>query len=142
MTFLHAVTASLFLLGAAAAAAAQPGAAYVKRDKVDAALAKGGAVFDAPQARASGFHRDKPGSLDMQKGTTIIYVTDGEGIFAAGARTQRLTKGDVLVVPAGTPQAFTSGHHRSAICPSSFPCSPRTRKLNSFMPTTTRWRQR
>jgi quercetin dioxygenase-like cupin family protein len=108
MTFLHAVTASLLLLGAVATAAAQPGAVYVKRDKVDAALAKGGAVFDAPQARASGFHLDKPGALDTQKGTTIIYVTDGEGMFAAGARTQRLTKGDVLVVPAGTPQAFTS----------------------------------
>ena len=64
--------------------------------------------FDAPQARVSGGHRDKPGALDTQKGTTIIYVTDGEGMFAAGARTQRLTKGDVLVVPAGTPQAFTS----------------------------------
>ena len=107
MTFLHAVTASLLLLGAVATAAAQPGAVYVKRDTVDAALTKGGGVFDAPQARASGFHRDKPGALDTQKGTTIIYVTDGEGMFAAGARTQRLTKGDVLVVPAGTPQAFT-----------------------------------
>ena len=108
MTFLHAVTASLLLLGSVVAAAAQPGAVYVKRDKVDAALAKGGAVFDAPQARASGFHRDKPGTLDTQKGTTIIYVTDGEGMFAAGARAQRLTKGDVLVVPAGTSQGFTS----------------------------------
>ena len=65
-------------------------------------------IFDAPQARAAGVHRDKPGALETQKGTSIIYVTDGEGMFAAGARTQRLTKGDVLVVPAGTTQAFTS----------------------------------
>ena len=35
-------------------------------------------------------------------------MTDGEGTLAAGARTQRLTKGDVLVVPAGTAQSFTS----------------------------------
>ena len=45
---------------------------------------------------------------ETQKATTIIYVTDGEGMFAAGARTQRLTKGDVIVVPAGTAQSFTS----------------------------------
>jgi quercetin dioxygenase-like cupin family protein len=108
MRFLHAVTTSFPLFGAAATAAAQPGAVYVNRGKVDAALAKGGAIFDAPQARAAGVHRDKPGALETQKGTSIIFVTDGEGMFAAGARTQRLTKGDVLVVPAGTTQAFTS----------------------------------
>jgi len=108
MTFFYAVTASLLLLGAAVNAEAQPGAVYVNRAKVDAALAKGGAIFDAPQARAVGVHRDKPGALETQKGTSIIYVTDGEGMFAAGAHMQRLTKGNVLVVPAGTTQAFTS----------------------------------
>ena len=45
MRFLHAVTASFLLFGAAATAAAQPGAVYVNRGKVDAALAKGGALF-------------------------------------------------------------------------------------------------
>jgi quercetin dioxygenase-like cupin family protein len=108
MRFHHAVIASGFLFGAAASVAAQPGAVYVNRGKVDAALAKGGAIFDVPQARVAGVHRDKPGALETQKGTSIIFVTDGEGMFAAGARTQRLTKGDVLVVPAGTTQAFTS----------------------------------
>ena len=108
MRLLQSIAASIVLFGFSAAATAQPGAVYVDRSKVDAALAKGGAVFEAPQARVTGGHRDKPGALDTQKGTTIIYVTDGEGMFAAGARTQRLTKGDVLVIPAGTPQAFTS----------------------------------
>ena len=77
-------------------------------DKVDAALAKGGALVDAPQVRVAGAHRDKPGALETQKGTTIIYVTDGEGVLAAAGQSQRLTKGDVLVVPAGTTQSFTS----------------------------------
>ena len=75
---------------------------------MDAALAKGGVLVDAPQVHVAGVHRDKPGALETQKGTTILYVTEGEGMFAAGARSQRLTKGDVLVVPAGTTQAFTS----------------------------------
>ena len=98
----------MLLIGFSASAMAQPGTVHVERNKVDGALAKGGPIFDAPQARASGVHRVKPGALDTQSGTTIIYVTDGEGVFAAGARPQRLTKGDVLVVPAGTPQSFTS----------------------------------
>ena len=108
MTFLQSIAASIILFGFSAIAVAQPGAVYVDRNKVDLALAKGGAIFDAPQARVAGGHRDRPGALDTQKGTTIIYVTDGEGMFAAGPRTQRLIKGDVLVVPAGTTQAFTS----------------------------------
>lgn len=108
MRCLTSVVAGLILLIFAAAADAQPGAVYVHHDKVNAALAKGGALVDVPQVRVAGAHRDKPGALETQKGTTIIYVTDGEGVFAAGARSQRLAKGEVLVVPAGTPQSFTS----------------------------------
>ena len=108
MRCLIAIVASLILLAHASIADAQSGVVYVNDDKVDAALAKGGMLVDAPQVRVAGAHRDKPGALETQKGTTIIYVTDGEGVFAAGAQSQRLTKGDVLVVPAGTPQSFTS----------------------------------
>ena len=108
MRCLTALVASLIFLAHPSAADAQSGVVYVNDDKVNAALAKGGALVDAPQVRVSGAHRDKPGALETQKGTTIIYVTDGEGVFAAGAQSQRLTKGDVLVVPAGTPQSFTS----------------------------------
>lgn len=108
MRYRTATVALLFLLAFASVADAQSGAVYVHHDKVNAALARGGALVEAPQVRVAGAHRDKPGALEAQKGTTIIYVTDGEGVFAAGARSQRLAKGDVLVVPAGTPQSFTS----------------------------------
>ena len=101
-------TASLFLLGFAAAAAAQSGGIYVNQQKVSAALAKGDVLITAPQVSVAGGHHDKPAALQPQKATTIVYVTDGEGMFAAGARTQRLVKGDLIVVPAGTTQAFTS----------------------------------
>lgn len=104
-TFTHTL---LILPLMAATLAAQTGVAYVNDDKVDAALKKGGALVDVPQARVAGAHRDKPGAVETSKYTTIMYVTDGEGLFAAGNRTQRLVKGDVMVVPAGTSQSFTS----------------------------------
>jgi mannose-6-phosphate isomerase-like protein (cupin superfamily) len=104
----NAVTAGVLLFGFVASAAAQPGVAYVSRDKVDAALAKGGVLFERPQLRVAGGHRDKPGALETQKATTILFVTDGAGQFVAGARSQHLTKGDVIVIPAGTTQSFTS----------------------------------
>jgi quercetin dioxygenase-like cupin family protein len=81
---------------------------YVHHESVNAALAKGGALVDAPQVRVAGVRRDKAGALEPHKGTTIIYVTDGEGMLEAAGRSQRLMKGDVLVVPAGTPQSFAS----------------------------------
>ena len=89
-------------------ASAQSGSVHVTADKVSAALAKGGTLVSAPQARVAGGHHDKAGALETQKGTSILYVTSGEGMFAAGARAQRLVKGDLVVIPAGTPQSFTS----------------------------------
>jgi quercetin dioxygenase-like cupin family protein len=106
MRFRSAITASLFVLGFAASAAAQSDGVYVNHEKVNAALAKGGVLLSAPQVQVAGGHRDKPGALETQKGTTILYVTDGEGVFAAGPRSQRLTKGDVIVVPAEMTQSF------------------------------------
>jgi quercetin dioxygenase-like cupin family protein len=102
------IAASLFVMGFAASTAAQSDGVYVNHEKVNGALAKGGVLLSAPQVQVAGGHRDKPGGLETQTGTTILYVTDGEGVFAAGSRSQRLTKGDVIVVPAGTPQSFVS----------------------------------
>jgi mannose-6-phosphate isomerase-like protein (cupin superfamily) len=96
----------LFVTAFAAAVFAQTGAVHVTRDTVDAALAKGGVLVTAPQVQVAGVHRDTPGALVTQTGTTILYITAGEATFAGGPLSQRLTKGDVLVVPAGTPQSF------------------------------------
>jgi mannose-6-phosphate isomerase-like protein (cupin superfamily) len=108
MISLHTAVALLFLPALATTAAAQSEAVYINHVKVDAALAKGGVLVERPQVRVAGGHRDKPGALDTQKGTTIFLVTGGGGVFAAGGESQRLAKGDLLVVPAGTPQSFTS----------------------------------
>ena len=108
MKFTAHVSAFAIPLAFATIASAQPGVVHVNRDTVNAALAKGGLLVERPQVRIVGVHREKSGALDTQQGTTILYVTAGEGTFAAGARTQPLSKGDVLVVPAGTSQSFTN----------------------------------
>ena len=107
MRYLHITATFLFLLRFAAIVGAQSDAVYVNHDKVSAALAKGGALVDRPQVRVAGGHRDKPGALDTQpNATTIIFVTDGGGLFTAGAQSHALSKGDLIVVPAGTTQSF------------------------------------
>lgn len=99
----------LLVLACATTSVAQTGAVHVPHETVNAALAKGGVLFTAPQVQVAGFHRGTPGVLETQRGTSILYVTEGEGtLAAAGMRAQRLTRGDVLVVPAGTAQAFTA----------------------------------
>jgi quercetin dioxygenase-like cupin family protein len=105
---LPATVVSAFLYVIVSTSAAQSGSVFVNHEKVNAALAKGGVLFTTPQVQVAGGHQDKPRQLETQKATTILYVTDGEGVFAAGQRSQRLAKGDVIVVPAGTPQSFTS----------------------------------
>jgi mannose-6-phosphate isomerase-like protein (cupin superfamily) len=104
-------TLAVFLLVPhfAATGAAQNDAAFVSHDKVSAALAKGGVLFERPQVRVAAGHRDKPGALQPRPdATTIIFVTAGDGTFAANGQSRRLRAGDLIVVPAGTAQSFTS----------------------------------
>ena len=101
--------AVLLTLILAPGAAGQSSGIYVHRDEVRAALAKGETLIDGAHVRVSGAHHEKSTSLDTQaNATTILYVTDGEGMIAAGSKTQNLTKGDVMVIPAGTKQSFAS----------------------------------
>ena len=124
MKFLLALTTlstALLLNGAS-------GVTYVPHDKVMAALNKGGPLVTAPDLTVSGSHRDKAGQVEMHdKETDVIHVIDGEATFVTGGtmvggkstkpgqslgtdikggETHHLTKGDVIVVPAGTPHWF------------------------------------
>src|SRR5258706_2704643 len=127
MRFLIAVTlfATALLLNGANGAS---GVTYVGHDKVDAALSKGGPLVTAPDLLVSGSHRDKAGQVEVHdKETDVIHVMDGEATFVTGGtmvggkstkpgqhlgsdikggETHHLTKGDVIVVPAGTPHLF------------------------------------
>jgi mannose-6-phosphate isomerase-like protein (cupin superfamily) len=95
---------------------------------VAAALAKGGPLVSAPDYIVSCSHRSGPGQVELhEKETDVIYVVDGEATFVTGGsmiggkttrvgqmmgsdmqggETRHLSKGDVIVVPAGMPHWF------------------------------------
>ena len=120
--------AGVTVLMAAFCAGAADSVVYVGHDKVAAALAKGGSLLTSPNYLVSGSHRDKAGQVEVHdKETDVIYVTDGTATFVTGGtivgdkvskpgqhigsdikggQTHKLTKGDVVVVPAGTPHWF------------------------------------
>lgn len=125
LSLLVTLTAAAVLLTAAA-----PVVTYMDHTKVAAALAKGGPLVTAPELSllVSGSHRDKNGQVEVHdKETDVIYVVDGEATFVTGGKmnggkttkagqwlgdsidggeSHHLTKGDVIVVPAGTPHWF------------------------------------
>ena len=132
MRFFLVLTAATAALSIHAANAAS-GVTYVGHDKVNAALAKGGPLVTAPDLLVSGSHRDKAGQVEVHdKETDVIHVIEGEATFVTGGtivgdkqtklgqhigtdikggETHHLTKGDVIVVPAGTPHWFKAVPH-------------------------------
>jgi mannose-6-phosphate isomerase-like protein (cupin superfamily) len=106
----------------------QPAVTYMDHDKAAVVLEKGGSIARAPDYTLGGARRDKAGQVEVhEKETDIIYITDGEATFVTGGsmtggkltkagqwlgsdiqggETHHLTKGDVIVIPAGTPHWF------------------------------------
>jgi len=113
---------------AAATLLAADGATYIAKEKVSEALAKGGPLHSASDLSVSGSHRTGPGQVEVHdKETDVMYVIDGHAVVVTGGKlvggkstkagqwlgtdiqggeTHHLGKGDVLVVPAGTPHWF------------------------------------
>ncbi|HSF19817.1 MAG TPA: heme-binding protein [Vicinamibacteria bacterium] len=101
---------------------------YLESDKVRAAFQKGAPLIELSDYKVHASHRDKGGESEIhQKETDIIYVLDGSATFVTGGKvvdgrttapgeirgagieggtTRRLTKGDVIIVPQGTPHWF------------------------------------
>jgi glc operon protein GlcG len=121
--------------GAAAAQnlsmAAMPSVDYFDRDRVAGAFARGAVLFDGNGGRNYMVHasrREKAGLAEVHaRDTDIIYVLDGSAVFVTGGdvvdgkttepdeirgsairggKTRRIGKGDVLIVPNGTPHWF------------------------------------
>jgi quercetin dioxygenase-like cupin family protein len=109
-------------------AAVSDAVTFVSHDKVAAALNKGGPLVSASNLLVQGSHRNKAGQVEVhEKETDVIYVQDGEATFVTGGKmidgkltrpgqylgkeiqggeSHHLVKGDVIVVPAGTPHWF------------------------------------
>lgn len=109
-------------------AADAPAVSYVGHDKMADLLAKGGPIARSSDYAVSGAHRGGPGQVEVHdKETDVIYITDGEATFLTGGKmiggkmtkeaqwlgtdieggeSRHVAKGDVIVIPAGTPHWF------------------------------------
>jgi glc operon protein GlcG len=112
-------------------AGARAPVAYWPKDQVAAAFAKGAVLFDGTGDRNYMVHasrRDGAGKAEVHtRDTDIIYVLDGSATFVTGGtvvdgqttapdeirgasiasgETRKLAKGDVVIVPNGTPHWF------------------------------------
>jgi len=120
--------AALLAAGILLMGAGSPEVTYVGHDKVAAALSKGGTFITQQDLLVLGSHRDKAGQVEVHdKETDVVYMVEGEATFVTGGtgvgmkrttpgqwlgtdiqggETHHLTKGDVIVVPAGTPHWY------------------------------------
>ncbi|HEX4277070.1 MAG TPA: cupin domain-containing protein [Bryobacteraceae bacterium] len=127
-TMLFGSTALLGLAIILIAADAPAPVTYLNHDKAMDVLVKGGAIAKGDDYTVSGARRAKAGQVEVhEKETDIFYVTDGEATFVTGGtmiggkltktgqwlgteiqggETHHLSKGDVIVIPAGTPHWF------------------------------------
>lgn len=111
-------------------AAETHGAAYFNHQQVAAGFAKGGYLYPPGNGNYSVMtaRRDKAGEVELhQRDTDVIYVVDGSATFVTGGKmvgghqtapgemrgssieggqTRHISKGEVLVIPAGTPHWF------------------------------------
>ncbi len=123
LVFATFLAAALMMTGAGT-----PAVSYVDHDKVAASLAKGGTLVTQSDLTVMGSHREKAGQVELhEKETDVFYVTDGEATIVTGGKmiggkqksagqmlgtsieggeAHHLSKGDVMVIPAGTPHWF------------------------------------
>jgi mannose-6-phosphate isomerase-like protein (cupin superfamily) len=128
MKFLLTLAATLtmaVLLAAAVFPAGVPAAVhYIGHDKVSATMAKGGAIIEDPGLRVLA-NRREAGEVEFHEKTNHIFIiVEGEATFVTGGtlvdvrqtspderraskieggQTHRLSKGDVITIPAKTP---------------------------------------
>ena len=127
--FLAAVLAGVTLM----ASDGGPAVTYINHEKVAAALAKGGTLVQASDLIVLGSHRTAGGQVELhEKQTDVDYIVDGEATFVTGGKmvggkvtapgqwlgtgiqggqVHHLSKGDVIVIPAGIPHWFKDVPH-------------------------------
>jgi mannose-6-phosphate isomerase-like protein (cupin superfamily) len=101
---------------------------YIDNEKVSAAFAKGLPLIETPGYKVLAGRREHPGLVELHtRETDVFYILDGTATFVTGGtmvdakeaspgqmrgtsitggETHHLKKGDVIVVPNGTPHQF------------------------------------
>jgi mannose-6-phosphate isomerase-like protein (cupin superfamily) len=101
---------------------------YIDSEKVSAALAKGMPLIETPGYKVLAGRREHPGLVELHtQETDVFYILDGTATFVTGGtmvdgkvispgqmrgtsitggEAHHLKKGDVIVVPNGTPHQF------------------------------------
>jgi mannose-6-phosphate isomerase-like protein (cupin superfamily) len=107
---------------------ASPSVTYIPADQVKAAFAKGAVLVNNGSYQVHASRREEPGQVEVHvKDTDVIYMLEGTATFVTGGtlvggattapgeirgsnvqggETRTLTKGDVIIVPNGTPHWF------------------------------------
>jgi len=126
-TIVIVATVAAFCVGVAATGSASK-VTYIPADQVSAAFAKGSVLLNNGTYQIHASRRDAEGQVEVHvKDADIIYMLGGSTTFVTGGtmiggqttapdeirgssidggETRRLTKGDVIVVPKGTPHWF------------------------------------
>ena len=108
--------------------AASPNVTYIPAARVTAAFNKGAVLVNNGTYQVHASRREEPGQVEVHvKDTDVIYMLEGTTTFVTGGtvvggkatdtgeirgsnvnggETRTLTKGDVIVVPKGTPHWF------------------------------------
>ncbi len=119
---------ALVFLAMLSSSAQAPAVTLIDHAKVAEALAKGGSLMTAPNISVAGVSRTAQGQVEIHdKETDVLYITDGEatvvtggtmvggkvttpgqsrGTDIQGGQAHHMTKGDIIVVQAGTPHWF------------------------------------
>ena len=115
-------------IGGGALAGASSTVTYIPADQVNAAFAKGAVLVNNGNYMVHASRRDTEGQVEVHvKDADIIYMLEGSTTFITGGtmiggkttapdeirgtnitggETRHLTKGDVIIVPKGTPHWF------------------------------------
>ena len=118
----------VIVLSVLAAPAQAQSATYIESQKLTEAFAKPGNLVNEGGYRVQTSRRVKPGSAEVhEKETDIFYIVDGAATFVTGGtviqpksssanqilgaginggESRRISKGDVVVIPAGIPHWF------------------------------------
>lgn len=128
MRLLLILTAFLVTLTANVVKASSSQVPYFESREVEAAFAKGAPIIETETYKVHASRREAGGQSEIHTHETdIFYVLEGSATFVTGGtmvdgrtiapgeirgtailggKTRRITKGDVIIIPAGTPHWF------------------------------------